>query len=200
MCRLVLLCTVSPDPCPLIQDLSPAIPFIQEIKSCHLCSRVSELQGRGQKVETIVITAGNHTQMLEHTILEAGEVSSFFCVDSRWSRSRHFPGRMRRRWRWAAQAMKTLEPATRGIEASGSSGSHQRGPWPEPPCCSQCVVHGLPQSCPLAASSRAPACLVLENQRLHLAQGLSAGHEQLRRAGRGMIQRKVLKSLKFIPG
>lgn len=154
----------------------------------------------GHKVETVVITAGNHTQMFEHTILEAGEVSSFFCVDSRWSRSGHFPRRMRRRWRWAAQAVGTPEPTTRGIEASGSSGSHQRGPWAEPPCCSQCVVRGLPQSCPLAASSRAPVRLVLENQRLHLAQGLSAGHEQLRRACRGMIQRKVLESLKFIPG
>lgn len=34
MCRLVLLCAVSPDPRPLIQeDLSLATPFIQEIKS-----------------------------------------------------------------------------------------------------------------------------------------------------------------------
>lgn len=192
MCRLVLLCTVSLDPRPLIQeDLSLATPFIREIKSA---ASAQASQGHeagwtaGQKVETIVITAGNHTPILEHTIPEAGEVSSFFCADSRWSRSGHFPRRMRRRWRWAAQALGSPEPVTRGIEASRLSGSHQRGPWPELPCCSQHVVCGLPQSCPLGASSRAPVHLVLENQRLHLAQGLSAGHEQLRQACRGMIQ------------
>lgn len=192
MCRLVLLCAVSPDPRPLIQeDLSLATPFIQEIKSATSAQVFQGYEAgwtAGQKVETIVITAGNHMPILEHTIPEAGEVSSFFCADSRWSRSGHFPGRMRRRWRWAAQAVGSPEPVTRGTEASGLSGSHQRGPWPEPSCCSQRAVHGLPQSCPLVASSRAPAHLVLENQRLHLAQGLSAGHEQLRLACRGVIQ------------
>lgn len=134
----------------------------------------------GQKVETVVITVGSHMPVLEHTILEVGEVSSFFCADSRWSRSGHFLGRMGR-WRWAAQAVGIPEPVTRGIEASGSSGSHKRGPWPEPPFCSQCVACGLPQSCPLKARSSALGRLVPENQRLHLARGLSVGHEQLRR-------------------
>ena len=47
VCRLILLCTVSLDPRPLIQeDLSPATAFIQEMKSCHCCSRVSGLRGR----------------------------------------------------------------------------------------------------------------------------------------------------------
>lgn len=69
-------------------------------------------------MDTIVITVGSHMPVLEHTILEAGEVSSFFCADSRWSGSGHFLGRMGRRWRWAAQAMGTSEPVIRVIGVS----------------------------------------------------------------------------------
>lgn len=185
MCRLILLCAVSLDPRPLIQeDLSPATAFIQEIKSRHCCSRVSGLRGRvdgGAESGDNCYNCGKpHARVRAHHP-RSREVSSFFCADSRWSRSRHFRGRMGRRWRWAAQAVGTSEPVIRGIQASGSSGSHQRGPWPEPPFCSQCMACGLPQSCPLEARSSELGHVVPENQRLHLARGLSGGHEQLRR-------------------